>query len=106
MPARKRLEEFTPGRGYTKEDWDEVSDNPELTDEELAQGRPFAEALPELAASIKHMRGKQRTPTKELISLRLDRDILAFYRSTGSGWQGRINEALREKAGLRDKRAE
>jgi hypothetical protein len=35
--------EFTPGQGYTKEDWDEVSDNPELTDEELAQGKPFAE---------------------------------------------------------------
>jgi len=46
MPARKLLKEFTPGLGYTKEDWDEVSDSPELTDEELAQGKPFAEAFP------------------------------------------------------------
>ena len=46
MPAQKLYEEFTPGRGYTKEDWDEVSDNPELTDEELAQGKPFAEMFP------------------------------------------------------------
>ena len=46
MPAQKLHEEFTPGRGYTKEDWDEVSDNPELTDEELAQGKPFAEMFP------------------------------------------------------------
>ena len=46
MPAQKLHEEFTPGRGYTKEDWDEVSDNPELTDEELAQEKPFAEMFP------------------------------------------------------------
>jgi len=46
MPAQKLHEGFTPGRGYTKEDWDEVSDNPELTDEELAQGKPFAEMFP------------------------------------------------------------
>ena len=46
MPAQKLHEEFTPGRGYTKEDWDEVSDNPELTDEELAQGTAVAEMFP------------------------------------------------------------
>ena len=46
MPAQKLHEEFTPGRGYTREDWDEVSNNPELTDEELAQGKPFAEMFP------------------------------------------------------------
>lgn len=52
-PTRKQ---FEPGRGYTKEDWDEVSDNPPMTDEELASGRPFAEVFPHLAESIK--RGK------------------------------------------------
>jgi uncharacterized protein (DUF4415 family) len=95
MPARKLLEEFTPGRGYTKEDWDEVSDNPELTDEELAQGRPFAEVFPELAASIKRARGKQKAPTKELISLRVDRATLAAYRASGPGWQARMNAVLK-----------
>ncbi|WP_245296610.1 hypothetical protein [Rhizobium bangladeshense] len=47
----KKMPEFQPGRGYTKEDWDAV-DSPELTDEELAKARPFREALPDLAASI------------------------------------------------------
>ncbi|MBY3597553.1 hypothetical protein [Rhizobium bangladeshense] len=47
----KKMPEFQPGRGYTKEDWDAV-DSPELTDEELAKVRPFREALPDLAASI------------------------------------------------------
>src|SRR5271169_6233585 len=48
MPAQKLHEEFTPGRGYIKKDSDEVSDNPELTDEELATGKPFAEMFPEV----------------------------------------------------------
>ncbi|WEX77972.1 hypothetical protein PYH37_002816 [Sinorhizobium numidicum] len=49
--------EFVPGRGYTKADWDEVSDSPEATPEQLAQARPFAEVFPDLAASIKRARG-------------------------------------------------
>lgn len=98
MPAKKLLNEFIPGRGYTKEDWDEVSDNPELTDEELSQGKPFAEMFPEMAAKIAETlrtRGPQRSPTKEMISLRVDRDVLAAFRATGVGWQARMNEALR-----------
>ena len=99
MP-RKLLKEFTPGRGYTKEDWDAV-DSPELTDEELRQMKPFREVFPELAAKIAEARtrGPQKAPTKQSISLRVDRDVLAAYRATGPGWQARMNEALR--AGLR-----
>jgi uncharacterized protein (DUF4415 family) len=95
----RKLKEFEPGHGFTKADWDEVSDNPELTDEELAQGRPFREVFPELAKSIdetlKRQRGKQKAPTKELISLRVDRDTLQAYRATGPGWQNRMTKALR-----------
>ncbi len=32
----RKLKEFTPGRGYTKEDWDEVSDPHEPTEEQWA----------------------------------------------------------------------
>ena len=95
----RRMKEFEPGHGFTKEDWDEVSDNPELADEQLAEGRPFREVFPELAKSIEETvartRGKQKSPTKELISLRVDRDTLAAYRATGPGWQKRMNDALR-----------
>ena len=41
-------------------------------------------------------RGTQRAPTKELISLRLDRDVLKRWRATGPGWQSRMNEVLRQ----------
>jgi uncharacterized protein (DUF4415 family) len=101
----RKLKEFTPGRGYTKEDWDEVSDTPELTADQLRQMRPFAEVFPEMAVKIGETiraRGKQKAPTKEMISLRVDRDVLAAYRATGLGWQSRMNAAL--KAALRKPR--
>ena len=34
--------------------------------------------------------------TKESISIRLDRDIVAYYRATGKGWQSRMNADLRK----------
>ena len=36
---------------------------------------------------------------KELVSLRIDRDVLEYFQETGSGWQDRINDALRKVAG-------
>lgn len=42
------------------------------------------------------VRGKQKAPTKALISLRVSRDVLGRFRATGEGWQTRMDEALRE----------
>jgi uncharacterized protein (DUF4415 family) len=36
---------------------------------------------------------------KELVSLRVDRDVLDFFQQDGPGWQERINAALRKAAG-------
>ena len=36
---------------------------------------------------------------KELVSLRIDRDILDHFQEGGPGWQDRINEALRKLVG-------
>lgn len=36
---------------------------------------------------------------KELVSLRIDRDVLDVFQSAGPGWQERINAALRKAAG-------
>ena len=36
---------------------------------------------------------------KEQISLRIDQDVLEFFREGGPGWQDRINDALRKAAG-------
>ena len=36
---------------------------------------------------------------KELVSLRIDSDVLEFFQTDGPGWQERINAALRKAAG-------
>jgi uncharacterized protein (DUF4415 family) len=36
---------------------------------------------------------------KEMVSLRLDRDVLDYFQDDGPGWQDRINDALRKAAG-------
>jgi len=36
---------------------------------------------------------------KELVSLRIDRDVLDFFQEDGPGWQDRINAELRKAAG-------
>jgi uncharacterized protein (DUF4415 family) len=36
---------------------------------------------------------------KEIVSLRIDQDVLEHFREGGPGWQDRINEALRKAAG-------
>jgi uncharacterized protein (DUF4415 family) len=36
---------------------------------------------------------------KELVSLRIDRDVLDYFQQIGPGWQDRINDALRKAAG-------
>jgi len=36
---------------------------------------------------------------RELVSLRIDRDVLEHFQETGPGWQDRINAALRKAAG-------
>ena len=36
---------------------------------------------------------------KELVSLRIDRDVLDYFQEGGPGWQDRINDALKKAAG-------
>jgi uncharacterized protein (DUF4415 family) len=47
-------------------------------------------------------RGRQREPTKISTTIRLDADVLAFFRARGPGYQTQINDALRRyvKRGL------
>lgn len=36
---------------------------------------------------------------RELVSLRIDQDVLEYFQEGGPGWQERINAALRKAAG-------
>lgn len=92
---------FREGRGYTQADWDEVEDNPEMTEAELAELRPFREVFPDLAASIDRKLGRPKADNpKKAISLRLDAEVIERFKAGGEGWQSRMNEALRKAVGL------
>jgi uncharacterized protein (DUF4415 family) len=75
-------------------------DNPDLTDADFARMRPAIAVMPNLVRLAQRARGPQKAPTKQLVSLRLDRDVLAHFRRYGRGWQSRINTTLRKAARL------
>ena len=73
----------------------------ELSREDIKRFRPSAEVLPQelLAVLPKRkpgQRGVQKTPTKEPVTVRYSRDVLEYFRSTGPGWQTRMDVALKE----------
>jgi uncharacterized protein (DUF4415 family) len=41
-------------------------------------------------------RGPQKAPTKKLVSLRLSPEVVDHFKSTGPGWQTRIDSTLLE----------
>jgi uncharacterized protein (DUF4415 family) len=55
------------------------------------------------SATTKPAEEPPKTPAlpgaKELVSLRIDRDVLDHFQADGPGWQERINAALRQAAG-------
>jgi uncharacterized protein (DUF4415 family) len=56
-----------------------------------AMFKPAAPKFPEPAAKAMTLPG-----VKETVSLRLDQDVLEFFRESGPGWQDKINAALRK----------
>jgi len=46
--------------------------------------------------TAKRGRGLQKAATKVPVSIRLSPDVVAAFRSMGRGWQGRIDEALKD----------
>jgi len=95
MKRMRTVKTFEPDRGYTRADWDDVSDNPEWAAEDFARAKPFAEALPELAATIR--RGRGRPPVeapKQAVTLRLDPATLEKFKATGKDWRTTMARAL------------
>ena len=53
-----------------------------MTDEQLAQLRP--------------LRGRPRGSNKVHMSMRFDAEVIEAFKTTGAGWQTRINDVLRQ----------
>ncbi|MBL8519259.1 MAG: BrnA antitoxin family protein [Betaproteobacteria bacterium] len=66
-----------------------------------ASGKPAAATTEHPEADIRHIvrgvvrRGLQPLPTKASISLRVDQDVLEWFKAQGPGYQTRINTVLR-----------
>lgn len=57
-----------------------------LTPQQLTEMVPF-----------KTLRGRPKSAiTKQLISVRYSAEVIAYFRSTGDGWQARMDDVLRE----------
>ncbi|AWN51932.1 hypothetical protein DK412_09760 [Methylobacterium sp. 17Sr1-1] len=67
-----------------------------MTAEELATMRPAREALPpDVFAALPSRSGQpEATPHQELVTLRLDSEVVEAFRATGPGWETRINSIL------------
>lgn len=79
-----------------KATWVDPDVAPELTKE-------FFEDAEVFAGDTFVRRGRGRPPTgnaKELISVRLDQEVLSLLRQAGPGWQTQINTLLRQGLGL------
>jgi uncharacterized protein (DUF4415 family) len=71
---------------------DPADDAPELTEDWFERADHYRDG-------VLIRRGRPLgSGTRELVSLRLDRDALAVFKATGPGWQGRINETLKRSA--------
>jgi len=46
--------------------------------------------------TAKRGRGLQKEVTKVPVSIRLDQDVVDFFRHSGRGWQTKVNEILRD----------
>lgn len=96
---------MTAKRQCAKPPFDE--DDIEWTAEMQAAARPGPEVLREqlgdeaAAALLKRkpgQRGPQKAPTKQSVTIRLDREVVEFFKRDGKGWQSRINDVLKRVA--------
>jgi uncharacterized protein (DUF4415 family) len=95
---------LTPSEIEAKKPWVDPDDAPELTDELLDRvadqvvfrhgDKVIARGRPALDAFFK----------KTTVTIRLDPDVVASYKSLGTGWQTRINDDLRKARKLGPKR--
>ncbi len=77
QPTNEQIKEI---QAASKKPIKYTEDAPKLTDKELAEFKP--------------VNSKYYRPVKELISIRLDSALVDAFKSTGKGYQTRINEAL------------
>lgn len=73
-------------------------DNPELTDEQLANMKPFREVFPDMAKAMDREIARRGRPPKDVVkqpvTIRLNPETIEKFKATGPGWQSRISDLL------------
>lgn len=68
----------------------------ELSARDLANFQPAAQVLAPALKRHLNVRGPQKEPTKERITIRLSPEVVQAFRATGDGWQTRVDGALKD----------
>lgn len=68
----------------------------ELSAKDLSRFGSAHKALPPSVQRKVGVRGPQKAPLKERITIRLSPDVVQSFRATGEGWQARVDAVLRE----------
>ncbi|MGE0108736.1 MAG: BrnA antitoxin family protein [Bdellovibrionales bacterium] len=70
-----------------------------ITKADISRFRPAREVDPQLLDAYESgtlsVRGRPRGSSKTPVNLRLDNEVLAFFKNGGAGWQTRINKTLK-----------
>lgn len=91
---RKKSKTPKKPKHISQEDWDSV-DSPEWTKEDFRRARPAREVVPDIVAAYLRTRSTKPQNNKVPISIRLSPEVIAHLRAMGSGWQTRLDNALR-----------
>jgi len=78
--------------GTDKTDWGHLRD---MSDKDVRFSADAPATTPEDWADAIAHRGLPLPARKQQIALRVDADVLAWYRAQGAGWQTRMNAVLR-----------
>ena len=68
----------------------------ELTAADMKRFQNAKQTLPGTLLKKLNVRGPQKTPTKERITIRLSPEVVQRFRDTGDGWQTRVDSALKD----------
>ena len=81
-------------------------ENPEWTEADFARAVPAGDLPAEVLAAFPNIKATGHAEETELVSLRLSRDVLRHFRSSGPDWRRKIDAALKAsisaKPSLRD----
>lgn len=91
MPAKPASKQQRSSSQASRTDWDRLD---ALRDEDLDTA-DLPEPSPEQFARAVLRKGLKPVPRKRQVTLRIDADVLDWFKAQGKGYQSRINALLR-----------